>query len=455
MIYRIEKVDFDALYNALKSQTRQRKSRSELSKLIESIKENGLLHPPVVTQTGEKGFHIVAGAGRIEALNYLKQDQDFMLSSGSAYFPSISVSVSDHALSDDELTIAEFEENAAREDLTPADSLLATKAVVEAYKRLHGVKTSTAKDAPGISNAGIAKRLKKSEASLSRDLQLADFVEATGDLTTKSLSVSEIAAALETVKRKGALALASKKHERSIASLSVTDVRRIKADAFQIGNALELVGSIKPESYDFVEMDSPYGIDLLNLTGTDTSAASHYKEWTPEEYRTNLPLMMQQAYRVLRNDRYAIFWFAINRWYKEAVEEAEAAGFSVDRIPGIWIRPVGFNNAPTIRLTNVAETFLVLHKGDARLAKAGVNNVFAEKPVASKKKIHRTEKPVELYENLFKTFLYPASDILVMFAGSGNALIAGLNHRCNVLGFDLVKENKDAYIDRVMTDGDK
>lgn len=451
MTYKIEKVDFDTLYNALKGQTRQRKSRSELAKLIESIKENGLLHPPVITQD-EKGLHVVAGAGRIEALNYLKQDKDFMLSSGSAYFPLITVSISDHTLSDDELIIAEFEENTAREDLTPADSLLATKAVVEAYKRMHGVKTSTAKDAPGVSNAIIAKRLKKSEASLSRDLQLADFVEATGDLTTKSLSVSEIAAALETVKRKGNLALANKKHEKSIANLSTTDIRRIKADAFQIGDALELIKGIKSESYDFVEMDSPYGIDLLNLTQTDTSAASHYKEWSPEQYRTNLPLMMQQAYRLLRNDRYAIFWFALNRWYKEAIEEAEAVGFSVDRIPGVWIRPVGFNNAPTIRLTNVVENFLVLHKGDARLAKAGTNNVFTEKPVASQKKIHRTEKPIELYENLFKTFLLPASDILVMFAGSGNALIAGLNHKCNVLGFDLIKENKDAYINRIMTE---
>lgn len=439
---------FEELFAALQAQSRQRKSRSQLSELMASIKMNGLLHPPVIFYNEDGTISVVAGAGRIEALSLLKSDPEF---DGSQFFPLITVSVSDHTLSKDELTIAEFEENAVREDLKPADMLLAKREVVHAYERHFGKKQSTAKDAPGISRAMIAKRLKVSEASLSQDITLANFVEATGDMTKDALTVTEIAQALSTLKKRASLIEANAKHQEIISGLGAEDIRKIKTDAYKTGSFFNLITGIEDRTKDFVELDSPYGIGLLEITDTVGTHSSTYEEWEEEEYKENLPKMFNEAYRVLKPNRYAIFWLAINKWYIQAIEAGRAAGFSVDTIPGIWVKERGRSNSPNQRLTNVIETFLVLHKGEPTLVKPGTNNVFFEK--MDSKKRHRTQKSVKLYERILGTFCLPAYDILVGFAGSGNALLAAFNIKCNAVGFDLIKENRDQYVDFIMKDG--
>lgn len=448
--YTQKQISFEDLFAALQTQPRQRKSREQLSELMASIKMNGLLHPPVIFYNENGTLLVVAGAGRIEALNLLKSDPDF---DGSQFFPMITVSVSDHPLTVDELTIAEFEENAVREDLKPADMLLAKKAVVLAYERHFGVKRSTAKDAPGISRAMIAKRLKMSEAALSQDMSLANFVEATGDMTKGALTVTEIAQALASLKKRANLIEANAKHQEIISGLGADDIRRIKTDAYKTGSFFDLIAEVEDGTKDFVELDSPYGIALLEITNTVSTHSSTYEEWEEPEYEKNLPVMLNEAYRVLKPNRYAIFWLAINRWYNQAIEAGRTAGFSVDTIPGIWVKERGRSNSPNQRLTNVIETFLVLRKGEPTLAKSGTNNVFFEK--TDSKKRHRTQKSIRLYERILGTFCLPAYDILVGFAGSGNALLAAFNIKCNAVGFDLIKENRDQYVDFIMKDGEE
>lgn len=443
--YTQEQILFDDLFAVLQFQERQRKSRTQLETLAESIRTNGLLHLPVIFRDEKGAVVIVAGAGRIEALNMLRNDPTF---DGSQFFPLITVSVSDHPLSPDELTIAEYEENTAREDLKPADMLLAKRDVVLAYERLYGVKKSTAKDASGISRAMIAKKLNMSPAALSQDLTLANFVLATGDRTKDALTVSEIAQALSALQKRASLIEANAKHEEVMKGLTQDDVRKLKADAYVTGSFFDLVTGVGSGTKDFVELDSPYGIGLLEITNTVTTHSTTYEEWKPEEYEKNLPIMLNEAYRVLKPDRYAIFWLAINRWYNQAMEAARAAGFSVDTMPGFWIKDRGRSNSPNQRLTNVIESFLVLHKGDPKLAKPGTNNVFFEKLDSNKR--HRTQKSVSLYEKILGTFCLPAYDILVGFAGSGNALLAAFNIKCSPIGFDIIKENRHQYVNFVM-----
>ena len=87
------------------------------------------------------------------------------------------------------------------------------------------------------------------------------------------------------------------------------------------------------------------------------------------------------------------------------------------------------------------------YKGNAKLNKAR-NSVYDYAGVPNKE--HATEKPIEMYNDLLYTFVGEGSNILVPFAGSGNALLAAANIQCTVIGYDLAEEHKAAYTEKII-----
>jgi hypothetical protein len=96
-------------------------------------------------------------------------------------------------------------------------------------------------------------------------------------------------------------------------------------------------------------------------------------------------------------------------------------------------------------LANCSQPFFYARKGAATINKPGHSNIFDTPPIAPQKKVHPTEKPIELYEEIISTFTPQGGKLLVPFAGSGNSLLAGANLGFEVLGFDLSQEYKNGY----------
>jgi site-specific DNA-methyltransferase (adenine-specific) len=84
--------------------------------------------------------------------------------------------------------------------------------------------------------------------------------------------------------------------------------------------------------------------------------------------------------------------------------------------------------------------------------KRGRPNVFAFDKVAPQKKIHPTEKPLELMRDIYSTFVLPGQIVFSPFIGSGNDLRAGYAHGCHAFGFDLNQDVKNRFLLRVEQD---
>ena len=104
---------------------------------------------------------------------------------------------------------------------------------------------------------------------------------------------------------------------------------------------------------------------------------------------------------------------------------------------------------PNIYLGNSYEMFYYARKGDAQLNMPGRGNSYDYKPIAPANKKHPTEKPIEMYMNIYYTFVDYGSHILIPFLGSGNGILAASNIDMKAFGFDLGKEYKNEYVLKV------
>jgi len=76
--------------------------------------------------------------------------------------------------------------------------------------------------------------------------------------------------------------------------------------------------------------------------------------------------------------------------------------------------------------------------------------VLIARPVSPSKKIHDTERPIHLYEEIFGTFLAPGTSVCVPFLGSGKAILAANNCGVTAFGCDMSDVYKARYVDMVV-----
>lgn len=105
--------------------------------------------------------------------------------------------------------------------------------------------------------------------------------------------------------------------------------------------------------------------------------------------------------------------------------------------------------APNIYLANSYEMFFYGMKGNGEIVKKGRSNIFHFSPVTPTKKIHQTERPIEMMEEILMTFVEPGSKVCVPFLGSGNTILAADNVKMTAFGWELTKEYKDGFTLRV------
>lgn len=397
---------------------RAREEKGDIEGLAEKIKEKGLIQPITISQD----YELIAGERRLLAHKHLGLERIEAIIRPTK----------------DKIDAAEVEliENIARKDMTWQEIAKGEKALFE-MKAKKGKWTQRDQ----------ADYLKESQASTWRYIKMAEAIEMIPDLA----EAKDFNEAWKDYKKleEGLVtqALSAK------TPVNIKQAAKWASDHYHVGDAFLGMQGIKDGLVHFAEIDPPYAVDLdVRKSRNTKSNMDEYNEVDPDEYINFYERTAAEVFRILRPDSFAIFWFGWD-WYSDVREIIQGAGFKIPTIPAIWTKgSSGQTASPDTTLGSCHEPFWLARKGKPKLAKPGRSNVFDFSPIPAAKKIHPTERPLEMMKEILATTCFPGSSIIVPFLGSGVTLRAAYQQGHTGFGWDLSEENKRKFLRRVAED---
>ena len=412
---------------------RARKEMGNLTDMESSLKESGLITPLAVKMEGD-GYTLLAGERRFRIL---QKNQ----------VPIVPVRIYEEDLSDFEMLVIEKSENFFRKDFEyyEYDKLVAD------IHRLQQAELGVKAPGPGhtgwtVEDTGNMVGITKGHASIAikrneaREIfpELFEKCKTQQDATKMLKKLDEAA-----IKQVIAAKLESSPSTNRLAELAKTYIIK----DFFVG-----VKEIPDGIIHLVEIDPPYAIDLHGQKKKDGQSCymeGDYNEMPSDSYLGLMENTFKECYRVMADHSWLICWFAPEPWFEDMYKLIKCAGFETSRMCGVWTKPSGQSMRPEIYLANSYEMFFYAWKGRPALNKMGRRNVFDTPPVPAQQKVHPTERPIELMKEVYETFAFPGSRVLIPFLGSGNGLIAAHQLGMSPVGFDLSKGYRDSFLVKV------
>ena len=372
---------------------RQRRKLDNIEELAASLREIGLIHPPVLTRENV----LVAGERRVTAARSLG-------------WTSIPVQFTDEL---DELTLhlIELEENVKRSDLTWQEQTMAIEEF-HTLKRKRDPEWNITKTAEnlGVSISSVSKHIAVAKELSKPEIKEAPkFSTALGMVTraaerkqraaTKDLDASIAAAVLPA----GAPAPAPEP-ERPI-TLHVADFNKW-ADSYT------------GHPFNFLHCDFPYGINADKHNQGSAAGFGGYAD-SEDVYFALLSTLQRNMDRLVDPSAHMMFWFSMT-FYRETIDVLEASGWKVLRTPLIWHRSdnKGILPDPQRGPRQVYETALLCSRGDRKIVRP-VSNLC---PASTTKEFHMSEKPAVMLEHFFRMLVDESTQMLDPTAGSGMSL---------------------------------
>lgn len=419
---------------------RAREVYGNLQELIESFKSNSIIQTLAVKRKPEGGYLLLAGGRRFRAIQ-----QWGKTAAPCRIYPS--------TITDIEKKSIELAENLNRLDLTWLEKIRLEQQIHNLQISIHGEKTSTSPGAAGWSKRDTAALLEKSPASIVQDIMLSEAVEKIPELR-ECKTKDEARKALAMIQESMIKAELAMRIESNRGNLDTALVKL--CDNFIIGDFRDNIRAVPDASIDIVEIDPPYAIDLPSLKKLEDlreQKMQSYNEVPVEKYPDFIRYTISQAYRVLNERGWLVMWFGPEPWFDFIYQMLIQNSFKVKRIPGVWVksteRKIGQTMQPSLYFGNSYEMFFYARKNTGELYEQGRSNIFNFSPVSHQKKIHPTERPIEMIQDLLSTLGAPGSRVLVPFLGSGNTLLAASNLGMQAFGYELSQEYKDSFILRV------
>lgn len=409
---------------------RYREEMGEIEELAESIKEKGLLQPITVSTE----LLLLAGHRRVLAARKVGLDR----------VPALIRRV------DGELDMREIElmENVFRKNFTWHEEA----ALIQEIDRLYRDKYKGAPDP--WNQRRTAQLLAKSLASVSRAIQLAEYSAAMPELREVK-TADEAFKLVKKFEEEAVITELRKRQEVQSEKRGLDDVIRVAKANYRIGDVFEGLAQLRDNTLiDVIECDPPYGISLKEQKRSKdsvTSTVHTYDEITGTEYPGFLGALTKELYRVAGKNCWLLFWFGPT-WHTEVKRALEVAGWEVDDIPAIWIKPTGQTMSPELYLARAYEPFFICRKGNPVLMKRGRSNVFQYSPTPSQDKYHTTERPLPLMEEILTTFGVDLQTVLIPFLGSGVTLRAVYKLGMKGFGWEVSDKYKDRFLLAVEAD---
>lgn len=418
---------------------RARRSYSGLAELADSFKKHGVIQPVAVQRQGGEGkkpFLLLAGGRRYSAAVF----GDIELIPGRVYQDGLS------ELDRREIELAENIE-ALRHSLNTREEAWLTEEIHRLYQEKYGVAAGPSE---GHSAADTARLLGVSAMTVSRNLKIARALRDTPEVLEGVKTQSDALRILKRAERLNEERGAAQKFDQLIQQDEGKEVKYRLASGFLLGDFFSLIEGVPDSAVNLVEIDPPYSISLKAIKKAPEESMQEYNEIEEAAYPSFLEDLFKACYRVMFPDSWLLCWFAI-QWYTVVVEKLASAGLSPCHIPAVWVKgSAGQTQNPELRLGSAYEPMIYARKGQATIRKPGRSNVFMFQPVHQDKKIHPTERPVELMEDVLSTFAPPGAHILVPFLGSGNTLLAAANLGYTGFGMELSEVYKNAFLSRVV-----
>lgn len=465
--------------NDIVVEDRFRKELGDVQAMATSIKEFGLIQPAVIVHDVNNNgkFKLVAGGRRMAAMRMLGfQDME----------------IGKHVIIRDEprtkeieirLKGIELEENLRRKDMTWNEQVEAKAKLFDLMVSIYGDTgagrpTGAERAAGEVRGFGVRKlaaMLGESPATVSNDLQLAKMLKAMPHLAkeenkSSAQRLGNLALAVQFAKNAQAAKQAAVSTplptmqptmQQHVAAISAPGTLHTATPVPQMTATPALapapivetpkyvlyegpwqanINNVADESVDLVYTDLPYGVDLdeMREAGASMTSSGHSGAINYEDKRhvvvDMLPQMMKEAYRVLRNDRFAVFFFGFN-YYSELLLAGSSAGFFVNPVPVVWIKHSQSAISPTTRYANGYEQALVFTKGTPRFIRPGKSNLVDVPRVATSERLQVAQQPVPLVENFILDMTLPiGATVLDFCSGVGTTGVASVkNNRYAIL----------------------
>lgn len=431
---------------------RVREDYSEIKDLAESLKKHGQIQPIEVArkdsieefdrfETPEGGFD--------EDAEYL------LIAGGRRYFASellgwkdIKVSVTDN-LSEIDYRERELEENLARRELKPVEEIEATQELHRLKQEKYGEGMHGPGNEDNWTQADTAEEVGKSEATVSKDLSLAQAMEEMPEVKEKASeasSKSEIRNMINKEKEQQKRDEKAEEMREKKKEGKEEEMKEALCNRYIQGDFFAVADQLPSGSFDLVELDPPYGINFdAMVDGSFGRAPSNtvYTDIDESEIDRFMTEAARRAYDLLDENGWLIFWMS-GQYAERSRTWLEEAGFTLPKLPAIWNTRSGRCRNPKYNLAHDSEYFWYARKGAPTINpnSRGRSNVFTIRRVKHSARYHDNQAPIRLYEAIFKTFASPDSKLLSGFAGSGSAILAAHNLGMDALGVDVDRDGK-------------
>lgn len=412
-----------------------------MTDFVQSIKDKGLLQPISVKQSADGQFRLLAGERRFTACKVL-------------HFETIPAMVYDREMTDLDMFEVELHENIHRLDFVWHERNDLIKKIDTFYKGKDGVAVAgpTALGAPtGHTLKKTAEIANVSTGKASEAIKLAKLVEQFPMLKDFK-SETEVKRFLDQAQKKVVTSDNAKKYM----SKPLGDRQKKLIDSYVVGDFFEGIKTVPDNFAAIVEIDPPYGIDLNKVRKSSSESLQaltmgDYHEVEEEVYPEFLTAVLKSCYPKMRDNAWLILWFDMKKT-ETIIKCVREAGLETRGVPAIWEKNRGQTMQPSMYLANYFESFLYCWKGRPKINTQGRSNIFTMGVPDADKRVHPTERPIKLIQEVLTTFLEPSAEggILVPFAGSGNTILASANISRDSIAFDLSDQYKAGFINRVM-----
>ena len=415
----------------------------DLDSLESDMKKAGLIGPIAVREYPDKTLKLLAGGRRFTVIRRHNGEDSL-----------IPARIYDRDLTELEMKSIELSENTYRKDLEwyERDDLIAQ--IDELQKSIHGKKVG-GPEGEGWSMTDTGNMLGITQAAVSQAVHRSKARQIAPDLfeTCKTgADASKILKKVDTEILKEQAAERVKQERGDSGFIKLTN-------SFIIGDCLDGIEEIPDRVYNLVEIDPPYAIDLMNKKkseGESQYVSDNYNEIDKEKYEIFMPRLLKECYRVMADNSWLICWYAPEPWANVLYNWIIEAGFGSTRMNAIWTKGnhldietkgnPGQSYNPNRRLASSYESFYYAWKGSPTLSKPGHGNEFRHMPIPPQQKVHPTERPIPLMEEIYETFAFPGSRVLIPCAGSGNGILAAYRLSMYAVAFDLTGAYKDSFL---------
>lgn len=417
-------------------ENRQRREfdESKIQDLATSINSKGLLHPPVVRETFDGLFILVAGERRTRAIKSLEL-LDIGVSCNDTYIPAGGIPVT--LIGDLEplaMREAELEENTVRVDLSWQEA-------AAAMSELHSLRNDQAQ-AAGTTHS-ITATASEILGKPAEGGQITKVKETL--LIAKYLDDPEVQKAKT---HKEALKILRKKVDQAHRAVLAETFDQNKTPHTLIhGDSLVELHNLDSGQFDLILTDPPYGVGA-DTFGDMASTGHEYRD-DPDYARECYDKLAREGFRLTKAKAHA-YVFCDIRNFNAISASFLLAGWEVWDRPLIWSKKNGMLPKPDFGPRLTYEAILFASKGNRKILKVGAADVL-EFPL-DKGNEHGAQKPVALYSELISRSAYPGDSILDCFAGSGTIFPAASWTRTVATGIEISKVYYELALSKMVTD---